>query len=260
MRSARGESEPAPGGNLQSNVEVTAVVDTMTGRSRKLLLIHPLGVNWTPGEPDMSRIANIMPPIGLCSLAAWVEHHGHQAEIHDCYAFPGREDKIEHFIRTQTPDFVGFSTTTSSFLDAVRIARHVKSAYPKIGIIFGGVHISALRERLLRDYPVIDYGVVGEGEEALLAICERDGRDLRDVPGLVVRDGDDLVFTGAREPTLDLDALPFPAYGKLAGYPRAYTLPIFNYPRSPGTTVISSRGCLYECSYCDRSVFRRSFR
>ncbi|UCE58699.1 MAG: cobalamin-dependent protein [Phycisphaerales bacterium] len=232
----------------------------MSRRPKKILFIHPLGVNWTPGERDMSRIANIMPPIGLCSLAAWLESHGHRADIHDCYAFPGRDDKIEESIRSYAPDFVGFSTTTSSFFDAVRIASRIKDAYPQLRTIFGGVHVSGVRHQLLRDYPGIDYGVVGEGEEALLAICERNGADLEDVPGILYRDGDAVVFTGLRKHSLDLDSLPFPAYGKLAGFPRAYTLPIFNYPKAPGTTVISSRGCVYQCSYCDRSVFRRSFR
>ncbi|HEY5190887.1 MAG TPA: radical SAM protein, partial [Candidatus Deferrimicrobium sp.] len=31
-------------------------------------------------------------------------------------------------------------------------------------------------------------------------------------------------------------------------------------PRVPNTSCISSRGCPYSCSYCDRSVFRRGFR
>jgi anaerobic magnesium-protoporphyrin IX monomethyl ester cyclase len=227
---------------------------------KKVLLIHPLGVNWIPGEKDMSRIANIMPPIGLCGLAAWVEKHGHRAHIHDCYASPGRDERIDAYLRTESPDFVSFSTTTSSFLDAVRIARRTKEAYPAIRTIFGGVHVPALREQLLRDYPAMDYGVVGEGEEALLAILERDGRNLDDVPGILYRREDEVVFTGHRKPTLDLDSLPFPDYGKLEGYPDAYKLPIFNYPKGPGTTAITSRGCPYQCSYCDRSVFQRSFR
>jgi anaerobic magnesium-protoporphyrin IX monomethyl ester cyclase len=57
-------------------------------KPKKILLIHPLGVNWIPGEKDMSRIANIMVPIGLLNLAAWVDKHGHTSAIHDCYAFP----------------------------------------------------------------------------------------------------------------------------------------------------------------------------
>ncbi|MFQ5589527.1 MAG: B12-binding domain-containing radical SAM protein [Phycisphaerae bacterium] len=229
-------------------------------KKKNILLIHPLGVNWMPGEKDMSRIANIMPPIGLCSLASWVERHGHRAVIHDCYAHPGRDGRINRYLRTERPDYVGFSTTTSSFLDAVRIAANIKAAYPHVRTIFGGVHISGLRERLLHEYPVIDYGVVGEGEEALLAILERNGEGLEDVPGLLRREGEKVEFTGLRTSSLNLDDLPFPAYSKLDGFPRAYPLPIFNYPTAPGTTAVTSRGCPYRCSYCDRSVFRRSFR
>jgi len=232
----------------------------MASAGKRVLLVHPLGVNWKPGEPDMSRIVNIMPPIGLVSLAAWLERHGHRTDVHDCYAFPDRDKAIDDYVREQAPDYVGFTTTTSSFLDAIRIANRVKQLRPQARTVFGGVHISALREQLLADYPEIDYGVVGEGEEPLLALLERDGEGLQQVPGLLFRDGGEVVSTGWKRSTLDLDSLPFPAYEKLAGYPRAYQLPIFSYPKAPGTTAVSSRGCPYQCTYCDRSVFGRSFR
>ncbi len=229
-------------------------------QKKKILLVHPMGDNWTSGEQDMSHIVNIMAPMGLLSLAAWMEQHGHQADIHDCYAFPGMDNRVFKYLDEQQPDFIGFSTTTSSFLDGVRLATRAKEILPKIKTVFGGVHLSALRDNLLRDFPVIDYGVVGEGEETLreLVECESDG--LRNIEGLVFRDKDEIVFTGFRKKLLDLDSLPFPAYEKLEGYPDSYKLPIFSYPKAPNTTVITSRGCPYTCSYCDRSVFRRSYR
>jgi len=68
------------------------------------------------------------------------------------------------------------------------------------------------------------------------------------------------VFNGYRSEGIELDTLPFPAYEKLEGFPGIYKLPIFNYPKAPSTSCVSSRGCPYACSYCDRSVFQRSFR
>lgn len=227
---------------------------------KKILLIHPLGENWITGQLDVTHLFNIMPPMGLLSLAAWIEKHGHRADIHDCYAFPGLDDRIFRFLRQERPDFVGITSTTSSFLDGIRLATRAKEVLPGVRTVFGGVHMSSLREQLLRDFPVIDYGVVGEGEQALLELMQADDRDLRSIEGLLFRDAGEVVFTGFRQSLLDLDTLPFPAYEKLQGFPDSYKLPIFSYPKAPNATIITSRGCPYTCSYCDRSVFRRTYR
>src|SRR5512146_1974753 len=168
-----------------------------------------------PAEQDLSHIVNIMAPMGLLSLAAWVEKCGHRADIHDCYAFPGLNERIFTYLREERPDYIGFSTTTSSFLDGVRLAERAKEVLPEIKVVFGGVHMSALREQLLRDFPVIDYGVVGEGEQTLVELMESDGAGLSAIEGLVFRDRERIVFTGFRKKLLDLDELPFPAYEKL---------------------------------------------
>ena len=137
------------------------LIDTQQAKDslkRKIVLIHPMGECWIAGEKDVSRIANIMPPLGLCSLAAWVEQHGHQAFIHDCYAHPDDYEKIYDLVRTEQPEFVGFTATTSAFLEGIRIAEKIKAIAPNTTIICGGAHISALRESLMKEYPVIDFG------------------------------------------------------------------------------------------------------
>jgi radical SAM superfamily enzyme YgiQ (UPF0313 family) len=108
---------------------------------------------------------------------------------------------------------------------------------------------------------LIDYAVVGEGEQTMLELAQLAGDKPTEVAGIVWRAADgSLVDNGYRSDALVLDDLPFPAYEKLSGYPNVYKLPIFNYPKAPNSSCISSRGCPYSCSYCDRSVFRRTFR
>lgn len=229
-------------------------------QKKNILLVHPLGENWTPGEQNVARVVNIMAPLGLLSLASWLDKHGHRTRIHDCYAFPGDDDKIFTYLTEERPDFIGFSTTTSSFMDAIRLATKAKELLPSVQTVVGGVHISALREQLLQDYQVIDYGVVGEGEEILRELVESDGKGLHGISGLIFRDKGTVLFNGFRKDLIRMDELPFPAYEKLQGFPDSYCLPIFSYPKAPNTTVITSRGCPYTCSYCDRSVFQRSYR
>jgi anaerobic magnesium-protoporphyrin IX monomethyl ester cyclase len=81
------------------------------------------------------------------------------------------------------------------------------------------------------------------------------------IPGVAYRGADGTgTLTSQRELIKDLDSLPFPAYHLLPNFPRLYKLPLFSYPKAPNTSIISSRGCPYACSYCDRSVFSRGFR
>jgi len=228
---------------------------------KRILLIHPLGYNPADAKTDISRKANIMPPLGLAGIAAFLEQYQIQSHIIDCYADPESDALIVEYLKKEKPGFIGFSCTTSSFLDGIRISKYIKGILPETKIIFGGVHVSALKEKILQSYPIIDYVVVGEGEDTLYQLLKANETELEQIKNIIFkkRNGK-IVFTGYRKKLIDLDTLPFPAYEKLSGYPSSYKLPIFNYPKVPNASCISSRGCPYSCSYCDRSVFQKSFR
>lgn len=226
----------------------------------RIVLVHPAGSNWVPGKKDITATANRMAPLGLLSIAACLDREGHEVFIHDALgpeAVPGLAENVRRIL-SHDPDLVGFSATTSGFLDAWETAKAVKEVRPGIVTVFGGVHVSALGKRILERFPHIDYLCPGEGEATLTELAA--GEDPSRIDGLIWKSGEEIVVNAPRTPIPDLDALPFPAYEKLSGFPRGYNLPLFSYIRVPGATMITSRGCTFQCSYCDRSVFKRGYR
>ena len=227
----------------------------------RITLVHPAGFNFVPGQPDFSVLANRMPPIGIMQLASWLEKFGHSVALHDClgpYAPPTIAENAEIVLATE-PEMVGFSATTSGFLDAFEIAAHIRQRRPDIRIVFGNVHVSSLGAPILEHFPEIDYLVIGEGEGSFLDLA--DGKPLAEIGNLVWRNEQGrIVVNPRRDRILDLDELPFPAYEKLAGFPHAYHLPLFGYEKRHGATMITSRGCPYTCSFCDRTVFERLYK
>ncbi|OQX15459.1 MAG: B12-binding domain-containing radical SAM protein [Desulfobulbaceae bacterium A2] len=226
----------------------------------RIVLVHPAGSNWVPGRKDVTAVSNRMAPLGLLSMAAYLERAGHTVTVIDClgpFALPGIEPTARQVLE-HSPELVGFSATTSGFPDAYDMTTRLKQLQPDLPVIFGGVHVSALGTTLLDRFPLIDFLCMGEGEATLADLAA--GRPLAEIDGLIWRDNGQAVVNRPREPIADLDSLPFPAYEKLPGFPKRYNLPLFSYIQIPGATMITSRGCPYQCSYCDRSVFKRSFR
>ncbi|MBS1209807.1 MAG: B12-binding radical protein [Proteobacteria bacterium] len=226
----------------------------------RIALVHPAGFNFVPGQPDFTVLANRMAPIGILQLASWLEKHGHPTSVHDCLgpnAPRGCAANVEHILATK-PELVGFSATTSGFMDAVDMAALIRQRAPHVKIAFGNVHASSIGAPLLEHFPEIDYLTIGEGEGAMLDLAE--GRAEKEIANLVYRDGGAILSNPRRTRIQNLDELPFPAWEKLDGFPAGYHLPLFAYAKRWGATMITSRGCPYTCSFCDRTVFERLYK
>jgi anaerobic magnesium-protoporphyrin IX monomethyl ester cyclase len=226
----------------------------------RVALVHPSGSNWIKGKKDVAFVANKMAPIGLLSIAAYLEKNGHEVFVYDCqYSGPASGPAANSLnILALRPDLVGFSVTTSGFHDAYDMCRMIKNENHGIATVFGSVHVSAVGAELLRNFKDIDYLCMGEGELTMSELAS--GVPPEKISGLVWRRGDEVVDNTPRERISDLDSLPFPAYEMLPGFPAEYNLPLFSFINVPGATMITSRGCPYQCSYCDRSVFRQGYR
>jgi len=223
----------------------------------RVVLFHPRGYRITPGVKNVGSLACVMPPVGLASIASVLRKAGHEVYIFDAalqYTVTNRE-WAERICRLN-PDMIGFSATTVAFYEAYDVCLLVKEISPGIRTVFGGVHVSWGKEKILEKFPAIDYVITGEGEQAIKMLAEGSS----DYDSIYFRNGSEICRgTHTLQPCV-LDELPFPAYDLLKGFPRKYLMPLFGYPRHPGANIISSRGCVYSCSYCDRSVFGKSFR
>jgi radical SAM superfamily enzyme YgiQ (UPF0313 family) len=236
------------------------MIEKATGMIRRIVLVHPRGFNWLKGSRDVIASANRMIPHGILSIAAWLEKEGHEVFIHDCLGPRASSDfqtNINEILKYRA-DIIGFSATTSSFPDAANMAAAIKAVRPEVITVCGGVHCSALGVSLLKDYPAFDFMIKGEGEITLAELAL--GGDPADVKGIIWRNGEEIVENSSRDMIPNLDILPFPAYEKLKDFPRGYNLPLFSYAHFPGTSMVTSRGCMFQCSYCDRSVFKKGFR
>jgi len=226
----------------------------------KVILFYPRGAS-SSGTQPVSSLAACLPPIGLASVAAVLRRAGHDVVFFDAVCRPEVADSVwVKKIIDEKPDFVGFSAITASFTNACAVCCAVKEACSATKTVFGGVHVSWGKETILTEYPAIDFVIAGEGEFAFLDLVN--GKAPETIAGLFFRDGTRIKHgpDQDKKSLCVMDDLPFPAYDLLDGFPKKYNLPLFSYPRHPGASVISSRGCVYQCDFCDRSVFQKSFR
>jgi len=229
---------------------------------RTLVLCEPPFLFWDRSMDRLREGEETIPGIGLLVLAAVARRRGYRVHLVDAKRQGASVEAVVRQILALRPDYVGLSATTVSVTNAARIAAGVKAAAPQVTTILGGAHVSAVPERTLEAFPGIDFGVVGEGEVSLFALLDRleSRRPADDVPGLAFR-REGRPVANPRAPYIDdLDELPFPAWDLLPEFPHRFQPSLFSYPRTPVATLMTSRGCPFSCSFCDRSTSGRRGR
>lgn len=232
----------------------------------KIVLVNaPLTKHQLQG--DFEDVANVLPPLGIGYVAAVLEREGFKPQILDALVLGmGVEETIEELVKGK-PDIVAF-TSTVIFITATRqIAEGVKKALPNSLVVLGGPHISALPEETMQ-HKCFDLGVLGEGEFTFLEIAKKyaqtpglvkDTKTLNGIKGVIFRNRGKLVKAVPRSLIQDLDSLPFPAWHL---YPplKKYSPVAASCKKHPYMHMMSSRGCPYQCIFCDGKVFGKSAR
>lgn len=209
-----------------------------------VLMINP---PWLSKDDNIWHgIKSAMPPLGLLSVAAFVERAGHNVAVIDVHVEKCSERELRARVRTAQPNVVGLSVMTATANAAHQIARLVKEECPTAIVVFGGVHPEALPAETLCN-SAVDCVVRGDGEEPFLQICN--GVPLPKVLGVSYREGDVVNHNPGAQVEMDLDKYPMPAY-HLVPMDKYYPA-IGAYKRLPAINMVMTRGCPGKCNFCN---------
>ncbi|MEX2718610.1 MAG: radical SAM protein, partial [Candidatus Sigynarchaeota archaeon] len=201
-------------------------------------------------------------PLGIVYLGTVLEQHGFTVKVLDAAANHWSHEQILVWLKKITPDVVGMSALTLPFLYLMELVKAIKTWNPRVVVVLGHYFASIEAERIIRKHgDIVDFCVRGEGEATFLALCQwldrHPGKDPEGIKGITFRDTSHRVVSTPDAPLeMDLDKIPFPNR-KLAGNAYKWAIGGFELPHSRFTTMVSSRGCPYACTYCACSRFAR---
>ena len=208
-----------------------------------------------------SRTGAVYPPLGLASMAAVLERDSaHEVVILDAWALGMDLRAFGEAVRLCAPDVLGLTAYTTTVQQALAAAGVAKDARPELVVIMGGPHATILPRELMQQ-DAVDFVVRGEGEFLLRDLVARlaaESKALDDLPGLSHRADGAVRHNPGQGFVSDLDALPLPARDKLDM--TIYRPASGAYRRRPVASMITSRGCPFDCSFCSRAVFGNHVR
>lgn len=211
----------------------------------KILLVQP-----SPFEPGRIGLENTIwfcEPVALTSIAAMVPEH--EVRILDMRL--ENEVTLNRVLAEFEPDLVG---TTSMTTDCYQAKAILQTAKDTLGegcfTIVGGHHPTLMPSDF--DDPCVDARCIGEGEDTFRELVEALARkaelaELMRIPGLQLRQEDgSYAATPKRQQNRLLDEFPAPARHLIEAYRPHYFFTV----AGPMASIVTSRGCSFDCNFC----------
>jgi anaerobic magnesium-protoporphyrin IX monomethyl ester cyclase len=215
----------------------------------RVMLIRPPARHTVESEvPEAVAAENLSyPPLSLLSIAQFLlTHSQHEVKILDAQLDDLSYEVLEQKVREFGPDVVGITAFTVQLVDVHSTIQTCKKAGVK-RVIVGGPHVNDFPQEC-RNLPGVDAVVKGEGQQPMLDLVNAwaEGREVKGMPGVMAHADDpvpaeDVYFSNDLDdyPILDRTLIEYERYYDVMGKGGIFT------------TMISSRGCPYRCTFCN---------
>ena len=214
----------------------------------KILLLN------APPLKTVGITGQIYPPLGILYLASYVRQHLKDIEIKAIDGYQENTQKIIKRILKYKPEILGVSFTTQAATGAYYLINEIKKLNKNITVVTGGAHPTILPDETFK-LSNADLVVVGEGEITFCEIVEKvmNNEDTRFIDGTFHKENGKIIRNKERPFIKDLDSIPFPARDLLD----INEYPGYMYKKLGfDTSIISARGCPYNCIYCSNPVWK----
>jgi len=193
-----------------------------------------------------AKSSEIQPyPVGLAYLHSYLESKKNQVRTLNLNHSSYKEclEKVIENIEKFSPEIIGIQVLTATRVSTYKIVDYLCKNFPKIKIVFGGIHATIMHQQLIKKYP-FTICVLGEGE---LTMQELSKEILKRKPNFKKIDGIAYfdkklkipVRTKRRELIKDLNTLPFPIHELF-----------LKNKKMVSASILTSRGCPFACSFC----------
>ncbi|MDD5348148.1 MAG: radical SAM protein, partial [Candidatus Omnitrophica bacterium] len=204
---------------------------------------------------NLTQLSGFAPPLDIGLLAGFLREQGFSVRIIDADAeFLTPRETAQKAVEYD-PLLAGIFAHTMRMGHASQTVKEIRSLSPRIAVLLGGRHPSALPAKTLTEEQP-DFVVEGEAYLALarlLPLLRSRGREKDyDIKNLWYRGPGGEVRSNPRAPLVNLDELPLIAWDLLPmDKYRAHNWQCFGSSfRQPYAILYTSIGCPFDCNYC----------
>ncbi|MEW8970743.1 MAG: cobalamin-dependent protein [Mesobacillus sp.] len=205
-----------------------------------------------------------MYPIGLTSIAEYLERHGLRVKIINIanrMLMDENFDVEKKLKRIKTRAFGIDLHWLPHAHGSIELAKIVKKLHPETPMIFGGLSATYYHKELI-EYPFIDFVMRGDSTEKLMLLLinhfKNGTHHLGGIPNLTWKDGDNPVYNSLSHVPDSLDEFDIPGYRYTIKSVFKYKnfldpLPYNGWLQYPNTAILTAKGCTQGCLICGGS-------